>query len=125
MTRSAVAAEGFVGGFGDVRPAHHHGHPGGTHCVGHAVGFGDHARHGAYPHESDLLIERVLHQLGIGHRVSVAIDQQYFIAGWRQRLQQEHPKVRHEVLSHAVIGVVQQNFQNVYPFLSPASGTEW
>jgi hypothetical protein len=26
-------------------------------------------------------------------------------------LQQEHPKVRHEVLSHAVIGVVQQNFQ--------------
>jgi hypothetical protein len=26
-------------------------------------------------------------------------------------LQKKHPKVRHEVLGHAVIGVVQENFQ--------------
>ena len=111
VTRSAVAAEGFVGAFGDVRPAHDYGHAGGAQGVGHAVGFGDHARHGADADESDFLIQRVLNQLGIGHRLRVAIDQQYFIAGRRQGLQQEHPKVRHEVLGHAVIGVVQQNFQ--------------
>ena len=111
MTWSAVATEGFIGAFGDVRPAHDNGHAGGAQCVGHAVGFGDHPRHGADPHQSDFLIQSVLHQLGIGHRLGVAINQQYFIAGWCQGLQQKHPKVRHEVLGHAVIGVIQQNFQ--------------
>ena len=106
VTRSAVAAQGFIRAFGDVRPAHYDGHAGGAQCVRHAVGFGDHARHGANPHQSDFLIQSVLHQLGIGHRLRVAINQQYFIAGWCKGLQQKHPKVRHEVLGHAVIGVI-------------------
>ena len=31
--------------------------------------------------------------------------------GGRERLKQKHPEVRHEVLGHAVIGVVQKNLQ--------------
>jgi hypothetical protein len=40
----------------------------------------------------------------------IAVDQEDFVLGWRQGLQQKHPQMRHEVLGHAIIGVVQKNF---------------
>ena len=53
MARPAIAAQRFVGDFGDVRPTHDHGDAGGAQGVGDAVGFGDHAGHGADAHEPD------------------------------------------------------------------------
>ena len=61
VARSAVAAERFVRAFGDVRPAHYDGHSGGAQSVGHAISFGDHARHGADPYQSDVLVLGVFH----------------------------------------------------------------
>ena len=106
MARSAIAAQCLVRDFGDVRPAHHHGDAGGAQGVSDAVGFGDHARHGADSHQPDSLLESELDQFGIGHGLGIAVDQQDFMAGRRKRLQQEHPEVRHEVLGHAVVGVI-------------------
>jgi hypothetical protein len=37
------------------------------------------------------------------------IDQQHLVLRGRQRLQQKHPEVRHEVGRYAVVRVVQQN----------------
>ena len=34
------------------------------------------------------------------------------MAGRRERLQQKHPEVRHKVARHAVVRVIQQNFQD-------------
>jgi hypothetical protein len=33
------------------------------------------------------------------------------MAGGCERLQQKHPKVRHEVLRDAVVGVIEKDFQ--------------
>ena len=52
-----------------------------------------------------------LDQFGIAHRSGVAVDQNDFMTGGRERLQQKHPEVRHEVLRDAVVGVVSQVIQ--------------
>ena len=98
MARAAIAAQRLVGQFGDVRSAHDHRDAGGAKGVGHAVSFGDHAGHGADPHQPDALGEHEAHDLGVGHGLSVAVDQQHFVSGRGERLEQKHPKVRHEVL---------------------------
>jgi hypothetical protein len=89
-----------------VRPAHHHRHSGGAHRVGHPVGFRHHPRHRADADESDALLANVGDEFLFVHRVGIAVDEQHFMAGRRQRLQQKHPEMRHEVARHPVIGVV-------------------
>jgi len=44
--------------------------------------------------------------------LSVSVNQEYFVAGGSQGLEQEHPEMRHEVAGHAVVRVVQQNLQS-------------
>ncbi len=82
MTRSAVAPERLVRNFGHVRSAHHHRNAGGADRIRHAVRFGDHAGHGADSDQSDPLVERELNQLGVAHRLRVAVDQNHFMARW-------------------------------------------
>jgi len=109
MARAAVSTEGFVGFFRDVRSAHHHRHANGADCIGHAVGLGDHAGHRADPDKSDILFAHKTGDAGFIHRLRVAVNQHYFVAVWSQRLEQEHPKMGHEITSDPVVGVVQQN----------------
>ena len=109
MPRSPVASQRFVRQFGDVRSAHHHRHPGGANGIRHPVSLRDHAGHRADPHQPDALGEHETHDLGIAHRLRVAVDQQHFVSRRRKRLEEKHPEVRHEVRGHAVVGIVEQN----------------
>ena len=47
MACSAIAPERFVRHFGHMRPAHHYRNASQTKGIRHAIGFGDHPRHGA------------------------------------------------------------------------------
>ena len=97
MARSAVAPERFVGQFGDVRSAHHDRHSGGANGVGHAIRLGDHSGHRADADQSDVFFSNEPRDLGFVHRLRVAVDQQHFVAGGRQGLEEKHPEVRHEI----------------------------
>ena len=109
VTFAPVAAQGFVGHLGYVRPTHHHRHPHGAHGVAHAIGLGDHARHGTNANQSNLMFQHIRGQSRLVHGLCIAINQQDFMLGWSKRLQQKHPQVRHKVLGHTVVGVVQEN----------------
>ena len=41
-----------------------------------------------------------------------SISSTSWLAG-RERLQQEHPQVRHEILRHAVVGVIKEDFHSL------------
>ena len=109
MARAAVPPERLVGHFRNVRAAHHHRHARGAHRVGHAIGLCDHSGHRADAHQPDVLFTHESRDAFFIHRLRVAVDQHHFMARRRQRLQQKHPKMRHEIACDPVIGVVQQN----------------
>ena len=44
------------------------------------------------------------------------------MAGGRERLQKKHPKVWHEVLRDAVVGVIEKDFQFAGPERQPDAG---
>ncbi len=111
MTRSAIAPERFLGNFGYMRSAHDNRDTGGTDRIRHTVGFGDHAGHRPDPDQSDPFVDNELDQIGVTHGACIAIDQNDFMAGGRERLQQKHPEMRHEVLRDAVVGVIEKDFQ--------------
>ena len=119
VARTAIAAEGFVGHFRDVRSAHDHGDADGAHGVGHAIGLGDHAGHGADADQINLLFDHVAGDSGFVHGLSVAIDQDDFVFCGSERLQEEHPEVRHEIARDPVVGVVQEDFQYFPDFSAP------
>ncbi len=106
----------FVGHFGNVRAAHDHRHPRGTHRVRHAIGLGDHSRHGADAHQSNIVFTHVLRDAGFVHGLGVPVDQHHFVAGRGQRLQQEHPQMRHEVSRNAIVGAIEQYFHRLILF---------
>src|SRR5712692_3788924 len=109
MARTAGAAERFVGHFGDVGPAHDHGHADRADGVSHAIGLGDHTGHRADADEPDVLFQHKASDAVFIHGLGVAIDKQHFMSGGSERLEEKHPKMRHEVAGDAVIGVVKQN----------------
>ena len=111
VTRAAIPAERFAGDLGHVGAAHHHRHAHGANGVGDAVRLGDHAGHRADAHQRDLVVDHVPDQVLIAHGMRVAVDQQHLVVRGRQRLQQKHPQVRHEVPGHAVIGAIQEYLQ--------------
>ena len=78
---TAIAAEGFVRHFRDVRAAHDYGHADRAHGIGHAVGLGDHAGHGADADQINFLFEDVAGDSGFVHGLSIAIDEHNFVAG--------------------------------------------
>ena len=106
VTRAAGTAQRFIGHFRDVRTAHDHGHADRADSIGHAIGLGDHASHRANAHQSDVLFFHKLRNTCFIHRLGVAIDQDYFVTGRRQRLQKEHPEMRHEVARNSVVRVI-------------------
>jgi hypothetical protein len=67
------------------------------------------------------MVNSELDYFGVAHRSCVAIDQKNFVAGGRERLQQKHPEMRHEVLRDAVVGVVEKNFQFAGPERQPGA----
>src|SRR5258707_918889 len=87
----SLAAKRFVGHFRYVRSTHNNRHSGGADCVGHAVGLGDHSCHGADANEPDVLLLHVPSDSGFIHGLRVPVDQQYLMAGRRQRFEQKHP----------------------------------
>ena len=89
---------------------HHHRHTGGAEGIGHTVRLGDHAGHRPNPDQVDVVRPHVPHQLFIAHGLSVAVDQQHLVIRRRDRLQQKHPQVRHEVLGHTIVGAIQKDF---------------
>ena len=91
MARPAVAAERLVRHLGHVRAAHDDRHPGRADRVGHAVGLGDHPRHGADADEVDPLVAHVTRDLLLVHGLGVAVDQHDFMAGRSERLEEKHP----------------------------------
>ena len=107
VARPAVAPQRLVGALGDVGAAHHDGNARRAQRVGEAVGSRDHPRHRADADEADALLADEAHQLLLSHRAGVAVDQDHLVAGRRERLEEEHPEVRHEVARHAVVRVVK------------------
>ena len=89
MTRFAVAPERFVGNLGYMRSAHDDWNTCGTDRIRHAVRLGNHAGHGADPDQSNPFGDSELDQFGVAHRPGIAIDQNNFMTGGRERLQQE------------------------------------
>ncbi len=110
VARAAIAAERLVGHFGHVRSAHHYWNSGGANRIGHAIRLGNHSGHGADADQSNLVVAHKLRDPRFIHRMCVAIHQQHFMARRRERLQQEHPKMRHEIARDTVVGVIQQDF---------------
>jgi hypothetical protein len=61
------------------------------------------------PTKSDFFLKHELRDSRFVHRLSVAIHQQHFMPGRRERLEQKHPEMRHEIAGYTVVGVVEQN----------------
>jgi len=118
MTRATIAAESLVGFFRDVRAAHDHRHADGANGVSDAIGFGDHASHSADAHEADFLFADKIGDGGFVHALRVAIDEDYFVTGRSERLQEEHPEMRHEIAGDTVVGVVEQDAHGYLPMPS-------
>ena len=81
MARAAVAAEGFVGHFGDVRAAHDYGNADGADRIRHAVSLGDHSGHGADADQINLLLDYISRDSGFVHGLGVSVDQHNVVAG--------------------------------------------
>src|SRR6266576_1097584 len=63
MTRTAIAAQGLVGHFRNVRSSHYDRHARGANGISHAVGPGHHSGHRANTNEPDLLLLDEAHEL--------------------------------------------------------------
>ncbi len=107
MTRAAVTPESLIGHFRHMRAAHHDLYSHGAHCIRHAIGLGDHPGHRADADQSHILFTHISRNTFLIHGLRVTINQHHFVARRSQCLQQEHPKMRHEVARHAVVRVVQ------------------
>jgi hypothetical protein len=113
MAGATVPPQGFVRQFGDVGATHRHGNASGAKSVRCPVSARDHPSHRADPNQTDVLAPGELDELGIGQGLRIAVNQQYLMAWRRARLKQKHPKVRHEIAGHAVVGVVKQDSHSV------------
>src|SRR5208282_578809 len=118
VARFAVTAQRFVGHLGDMRPPHHHRNPRRPHGVRHLVSLSDHAGHGANPYQADVILPDVLDELLLAHPPRVAVEEKHLVAGGRERFQEEHPKMRHEIIGDFVVRIVEKNihwlFASVY-----------
>ena len=110
MLRATVAAESFVGKFRHVRTSHYNRHARSANSICDAIGLGNHPRHSADTHQADSLLFNEPHQILIVHWLGVPVDQQYLVFRRRQRFEQKHPQVRHEIPRHTIIRVVQKYF---------------
>ncbi len=64
-----------------MRTTHDDGYTDGANRVGHAVGLGNHASHGADADEINFLFEDVAGDSGFVHGLGISIDQHNFVRG--------------------------------------------
>src|SRR5215468_7027700 len=121
MARSTIAAESFIGLFGHVWPSHDHRNSRRPNRVSHAIGPGDHPGHGTDTDKPDVLVADESRNLDFVHRLGIAIDQQNFMSGRCECLQEEHPEVGHEVAGNPVVRVVEENSHDASLKLSLAT----
>src|SRR6266852_3278468 len=107
VARSAASPERLLGLFRNVRAAHHDRHTYGTEGILHTVSLCDHSGHRTDADESNVVFAHVPRDTLFIHRLCIPINQQHLMAGWRQRLQQKHPKMRHEIARDTVVRVVE------------------
>jgi hypothetical protein len=109
VARSAVAAEGFVEFFGNVRATHHYGHTNGANRISHAIGLRNHSCHRADADKADILFAYVSRDAFLVHGLGIAVDQENFVALGSKRLKEKHPQMRHEVARDPIVWVIEQN----------------
>ncbi len=63
----------------------------------------------AVRYASNVPFAHELRDLSLVHGLGIAINQQHFMAGRSQCLEQEHPEMRHEIAGYTVVGVIEQN----------------
>ena len=95
--------------FRNVRSPHHDRHARGADSIRDAVCLCYHPGHCPDSHKSDVVFPHESRDAVFIHWLCVAINQQYFVAGRSQCLEEKHPKMWHEITRDAVIGVVKQN----------------
>ena len=109
MAWSAVAAEGFVRFFRNVRATHHYGHTHGANRIGHAIGLRNHSCHRADADKADILFAYISRDAVFIHGLGIAVDQENFVALGSKHLKEKHPQMRHEVTRDPVVRVIEQN----------------
>src|SRR5438105_9590547 len=92
--------------------AHHNRGTRSANSIGYAIGLSDHTGHCADANESNIFVDYEFSQRSVTHRLSIAVNQQNFMAGRSKRLQKEHPQMWHEVTRHAVIWAIEKDFHN-------------
>jgi hypothetical protein len=101
-----------------MRAPHDYFGAGGSDGVGHPVRAGRHTCHGTDANQLDVVSPDVIGQLDFIHRLGITVDKKYFVS-WRcQRLKQKHPEMRHEVMGHTIIRIVEKNIHSGYLILS-------
>src|SRR5689334_13167795 len=112
VSRSAISPQRFVGNFSNVWPAHYDAHTRKADCIGDAIGFFGHSGHRADTDQIDFLFLYEPDDLFITHRPRIGINEQNFMTGRRDGLQQKHPEMRHEVARDAIVRVIEQDFHS-------------
>jgi hypothetical protein len=92
-----------------MRTSHHHRNARGPQGICHLVSLPDHARHGANPHQADAILLDVFDELLAAQTPRVAVDEEHVVTRGRERFQEEHPEVRHEIVGDFVVRVVEKN----------------
>src|SRR6202035_5791072 len=80
------------------------------HDVGNSIGLLDHTSHGPNADQANSLLPNELNQFLIREGFCVTIDEQHFVLGRCECLEEKHPQMRHEIACHTIIRVVQKNF---------------
>ena len=115
MPRTAIPSERLARNLRNVRTAHHDGNAHGADRIGDAVRLGDHSGHCADADKADSPLLDESDKFRVREWLCVAIDQDDFVLRRRERLQQKHPQMRHEVLGDAIIGIIQKDFHLCVP----------
>ena len=89
-----------------MRSSHHYGNSRRANRIRHAISLRNHSGHGADADQSNIVIAHKLRDPRLIHRLSVAVDEQHLMAYGSERLQKEHPEMRHKITSDAVVWVV-------------------
>ena len=109
VPRAAIASEGLVRNFRDMRASHHYRNSFGANGVCHSVSLRHHPRHSANPGQLDALLSKVLDEFLFVQRLRVAIHEEHVVPGRGQRFEKKHPEMRHEVVGHFVVGIIEEN----------------
>src|SRR5829696_1359273 len=105
MTGPSIATKSFIRDFGDVRAAHYDRHACGANGVSHAVCLCNHPCHRADADESNILFANKASNGGLIHRLRIAVNKEYLVSWRGERLEQEHPEVRHKIAGHSIVRI--------------------